>query len=62
MSRRLAQMRGFSVCETGYGVSFARRDYTLIEEGIVRAKPDLVRTESKSGSGSGTDRTKLSAL
>jgi len=33
-------------CETGYGVSFAHPDCTRIEEGIVWAKPDLVRTES----------------
>jgi len=46
MSRRLAQTRGFFVCEIGYGVSFARPDCTRIEDGIVWAKPDLVRTES----------------
>jgi hypothetical protein len=42
----MAQSLGFFVCETGYGVSFARPDCTRIEEGIVWAKPRLVRTES----------------
>jgi len=42
----MAQTRGSFVSETGYGVSFARPDCTRIEEGIVWAKPDLVRTES----------------
>ena len=42
----LAQTRGFFVCETRYGVSFARPNCTRIEESIVWAKPDLVRTEA----------------
>jgi hypothetical protein len=41
-----AQTRGFFVCETEYGVSFARPDCARIEEGSVWAKPDLIPTGS----------------
>jgi hypothetical protein len=44
-----AQTRGVCVCETEYGVSFVRPDCARIEEGIVWAKPDVVRTESLDG-------------
>ena len=46
MSRRDGANAGFSCCETGYGVSFARPDCTRIEEGIAWARPDWIRTES----------------
>ena len=42
----MARTRGLFICGTGYGVSFARPDCTRIEEGIVWAKPHLVRTGS----------------
>jgi len=46
MSCHLGANAAFFVCETGYGESFARPDCTRIDEGIVWAKPDLVRTDS----------------